>query len=181
MNDFASGEAFTTSTPGYLAFITWDNTSLYLGVQGTDIAANSSTKWVLVYLGGAAGTTNGFPYNNQQPQLPFLAKYHFRWRTDSFISARVFNGTAWVDPGTGSGNFVRTGSFLEWRIPFANIGAPSEFGVHISMINEAGGTEWSYAAVPSNSFVDGYDPDYSKYFHFDLSSASAPNSYPPLP
>ena len=70
---------------------------------------------------------------------------------------------------------------MEWRIPFASIGNPSQFDIHLSMINEAFGAEWSYAATPQNSFVDGLDPDFSKYFHFDRLSASPPNSYLALP
>jgi len=53
--------------------------------------------------------------------------------------------------------------------------------LHALLINEAAGSEWSYAAVPSTSFVDRYDPDYSHYFSFDLTSSLGPNGYTPLP
>ena len=63
------------------------------------------------------------------------------------------------------------------------LGSPSTIDLHMCMINEDVGPpdgQWSYAAVPSNSFVDSKDPDYEHYFHFDRSSSTAPNDYSPM-
>ena len=182
VNDFTSVETFGTSSAFYGAFITWDSTYLYLGVQGPDIGGSSASKYLLVYLSGSPGTMTGIQYNTQGPQLPFSAKYHLRWRTDGNSSGLVFNGSAWVNMSPGSeGSWYRSGSFVEWRIPLATVGNPAQFDMHVSMLSELSGSEWSYAAVPHNSFADGYDPDYSEYFHFDMGSPSVPNAAAPLP
>ena len=39
----------------------------------------------------------------------------------------------------------------------------------MTSLNEA-----SWAAVPAGSYVDGYDPDYSEYYEFDLTASSVP-------
>lgn len=41
--------------------------------------------------------------------------------------------------------------------------------------------EWSWSAVPDASFVDGYNPEYTRYLSFDLTSPAPPNSYTALP
>ena len=183
LNDFTAGETFTTSSPGYTAYITWDSDYLYLGMQGADIASDDSHKWLLAYVSGTPGTTSGVLYNTQQPQLPFPAKYHLRWRADNaYFSAMTFDGTNWSDLGSGvAGNVSRAGGFMEWRVPLATIGNPTQFDAHICMINETSLGETSYAAVPFSSFVPGYDPDYTKYFSFNLAGSSVPNSASPLP
>ena len=66
------------------------------------------------------------------------------------------------------------------RIPIASIGSPDKLKVHLNMLNATPGNEWSWGAVPSTSFVDGYDPDYIKYFEFNLKDNVMPNQYSPL-
>ena len=74
----------------------------------------------------------------------------------------------------------RKNGFFEVAIPRAAIGNPSTLKVHVNMINEASGSEWTYSAMPSTSLTDGLDPNYGKYFEFDLADASkAPNQYAP--
>ena len=80
-----------------------------------------------------------------------------------------------------NGSAARNGNFVELSIPLADIGAPTSLQVHLSMINEQSMSEWSWASVPDTSFVDGYDPDYARYYDFDLTGSGPPSSYPPLP
>jgi hypothetical protein len=182
VNDFTSDETFATSSSGYTAYLTWDNTYLYVGMQGSDIGANSPYKWVLVYVDGSPGTMSGLAYNTQQPQLPFAAKYHLRWCTDGYYNAMSSDGTSWNSLPPGSEGFCsRSGSFLEWQIPLATIGNPSQFDIHVSMLNDSSGFEWSYAGVPATSFVDSYNPNYTKYYHFDMTNSSVPNASSPIP
>ena len=182
-NDFTASESFATTSNGYTGYVTWDATNVYIGMKGPDVMSSDPNKWVLVYIGGTAGTQNGALYNTQQPALPFAAKYHLRWKADnSYTNAEMWNGTAWVDAAWIFTNKVfQQGDYLEIAIPRANIGSPTTtVDVHLSMINETGGSEGTYAGVPSTSFVDGVDKDYSHYFNFDLSGCAAPTSYAPL-
>lgn len=183
-NDFKASEKFVTSSTGtgYEGFIAWDSKNVYVGMAGNDIGAGASgTKWVLIYLdGGASSTTNGQSYGGQQPTLPFGASFHIGLKTDlSFINKQKWDGGAWVDAGV---TFIpiaqRKNGFMEVSIPRAALGNPSSLKLHVTMINEASGSEWTYSAMPSTSITDGLDPNYSKYFEFDLNdTAKAPNSY----
>jgi hypothetical protein len=187
-NDFKPAEKFVTSSTGtgYEGFIAWDTKNLYIGMAGNDIGAGASaTKWVLIYVDGGASTTQtGQAYGAQQPTLPFGASFHIGLKTDlSFINKQKWDGGAWVDAGV---TFIpvaqRKNGFMEVAIPRNAIGNPSTVKVHVSMINEASGSEWTYSAMPSTSLTDGPDPNYSKYFQFDLNDTTkAPNSYAASP
>lgn len=185
VNDFiVADERLATTTGGtYHGYVSWDADYVYVAMSGTDVAANNGARWVVVYLGGAGGTTAGVQYNNQQPVLPFTARYHVRWRTDNgYTHALEWSGTAWADAGwTFAGDVFQNGTFVELRIPRADIGAPTELDLHLAMVNEAGGGEWTYAGAPAASFTDGYDQDFARYYRFDLGAAAAPSSYAALP
>ncbi len=83
VNDFAANETFATTTTGHTGYLAWDDTYLYVGVDGPDVGSGFSSNWVVVYLGGPAGTTTGVTYNTQTPTLAFPAQYHVRWKTDN--------------------------------------------------------------------------------------------------
>ena len=187
VNDFGPGETLATSstTPNlYRAFIAWDAANVYFGFEGIDVGPGASaSKFVLIYLDGANGTTTGLRYNTQQPTLPFGARYHLRWKTDrTYTNAQEWTGAAWTDATVSVPiTAAASGSFVEMSVARAAIGNPSRLKVHMSMIIEAPGSEWTYAGVPSTSFTDGANRNYTKYYDFDLGSAQAPNAYAPLP
>jgi hypothetical protein len=181
-NDFdATDEQFASSTSGYAAYVAWDDTYLYVGMLGADVGSASSTRWVLLYLGGSGGTTVGQTYNTQQPTLPFSAQYHVRWRcSNDYTNALEFGGS-WADASWDfTDDVYLSGDFLEMRIPLADIGSPTTLDMTMFMINEAGGSEWSYAAVPSAAFADGYDPDLSSYYSFDIGGTHVPTAHSPI-
>ncbi len=182
-NDFTASETFTTTSNGYTGYVTWDATNVYVGIKGPDVTSGDANKWVLVYIGGAAGTTNGELYDTQQPTLPFSAKYHVRWKANNlYTNAEAWNGSAWADAAWDfTGKVFKQGDYLEIAIPRSNIGSPiTTVDIHLSMINETMNAEGTYAGVPSTSFVDGVDKNYTHYFSFDLAGCTAPTSHPPL-
>lgn len=188
-NDFTASETLPTSSTvsGYHAYAAWDDKRIYLGYSGQDIGSGAADRWVLVYVEGSPGTTKGLDYGGaQQPTLPFSAGYHVRWKADgSYTNAQKWNGSAWVD-ATGSGLIplaAQKGTFMEMSLSRVGLGSPSKLKIHMSMIIEGGaappaGDDWTYAGVPSTSFVDGKNPAYGKYLEFDLGDTkTAPNAY----
>jgi hypothetical protein len=184
-NDFTADETFATSSSGtgYDGYVTWDATHLYVGMSGPDIATPSDTKLVLIYIGGIGGGRIGKVYNTQEPVLPFPARYLVHWRTNNVDTAAMeWNGAAWTDlTWNFAGKVYQQADFVEFAIPFADIGSPDPVRVHVTMINEEAGVESTWAAVPATSLVDGYDSDYEEYFAFDRLACVAPNTYDPLP
>lgn len=176
-NDFNSEEDFPTSSSGYTAYITWDSSNIYVGMEGVDVGSLSDTKWVLIYLSGSSGTTTGQTYASQQPTLPFSAHWHLRWKTSNWSSMQVFS-SSWGEAAWDlSGDIHQTGNFVEFKIPLSDLGYPVSVSMHVCMLNEASGGEWTYAGVPSDSFADGTDPNFTKYFEFDLKASKAPGQY----
>ncbi|MFO0611852.1 MAG: hypothetical protein U0414_04640 [Polyangiaceae bacterium] len=182
IDDFAALEKPATSSVDYTARVTWDATYLYVGMNGPDVSSNSATRWLLVYLSGTGGTTTGVAYNNQAPTLPFGAKWHVRWRTNNtFTNALSFDGTSWVDAGWDfAGDVFQSGNFVELRIPRADVGDPGTVDVHVSMINEVSGGEFTFAGLPKTSFTDGFDPNYAHFFRYDFAACDPPSAYPTL-
>jgi hypothetical protein len=194
-NDFAAGEKLATTSPGYDGYVSWDDKKIYFGMSGGDVGSGSASKWVLIYLDGNpgnAGTPDGISYNcgggpggcvAQQAHLPFAAGYHLRWKGDgNYTNLQKWNGTAWTDVGPIS-TVARKGTFMELSITRALLGAPTKLKVHMNMLIEQPGAEWTYAGVPSTSFTDGKAPAaFTKYYEFDLADqAKAPNAYTPKP
>ncbi|MBK7584589.1 MAG: Ig-like domain-containing protein [Myxococcales bacterium] len=182
-NDFLAGETFATSSAGYTAYVAWDDNYVYIGMKGADVQAASATKWFFAYFSGSPGSTAGVTYNTQQPTLPFSSRWHARWRTNNtFTDAQAWSGSAWAAASWNfTGDVYQTGTFIEMRIPQLDIGSPSILSLHLGMLNEQGGSEATYAAVPSTSFSDGYDPNYAKYLELDFSASVMPNASPVKP
>lgn len=183
-NDFESDED-VAGTNSATYYITWDANNLYLGVQATDVASGSSTRWVLFYIDSdpqstptnGTGTTTGELYNTQQPSLPFTANYHFRWKANNtYTNLRSYNGSSWADGNQSNIAAFQNSTFVEFKIPLTNIGTPTQIYLVGAMINEQGGGEWTYHMTPSNNHTDGYDQNFVSRFSFDLTSGISPDN-----
>lgn len=164
-NDFTSNEIFTTTSDaaGYDAYVSWDATNLYVGYSGDDIGTSASgSKFVLVYFDTVTGgSPTSEQYNTQAHTLPFAADAYFVWKTDGTYAAfKTWSGSSWSTvpvtvPVGHSGNFV------EFGVPLSAL-AGTKLGVTSFMINEASGSEWTYAGLygtsstTAASFTDGY-------------------------
>ncbi len=189
INDFAAGEKFqtTSSSTSYFAYVAWDAKNVYFGMEGSDVSQttpNAGNKWILIYMGRDAlpGATTGIDYaGQQQPNLPFQASLNIRLKIDgSFSEVQESNGGAWVKNTLVTFTTQRSGIFLELAVSRAALGSPTKLRVHMNMLIEGGGLDFTYAGMPSTSFTDGKDPDFAKYYEFDLSDlAKAPNTYAP--
>lgn len=191
-NDFTAGEKLATTSPGYDGYVSWDDKKIYFGMSGGDVGSGSASKWVLIYLDGNpgnAGSATGITYDclggctAQQAHLPFAAGYHLRWKADgNYTNLQKWNGTAWTDVGPIS-TVARKGTFMELSITRALLGAPTRLKLHMNMLIEQSGAEWTYAGVPSTSFKDGPPPSpaFTKYYDFDLADPKPPNAYAPKP
>ena len=80
-----------------------------------------------------------------------------------------FFGTAGRDLQESNANEV-----IELRVPLSDLGLSNSLDLTIGWVFEGALSETTYAASPENTLVDGYDPDYSVHFHFDLNSAQSP-------
>jgi hypothetical protein len=132
-----------------------------------------------MYIDGSPGTTTGMTINTQTPSLPFSAKYNILWKvSNDYFGAREFNGSSWVNSSfASSSDYNKNLDYIELKISGTAIGNPSKLKVHVNIVNESSGSEWSYGGVPANSFPDRYDPDFSQYYYFDFSLSVHPVDY----
>lgn len=184
INDFiAEDEQVTTTSIGYYAYFSWDFDYFYFAYQGSDIGSSNPFQILSVYIDGLAPTTStAMMMNTQQAQLPFGAKYLLSWRADNLLQVYSYNGSAWITSNiVASSDYSQNGNFIEFRISRAALGNPQNIKIHGSMLNTNDYSEWTYAGTPYNSFMDGYDPNYTKFYNFLLWESIAPNQYTPLP
>jgi hypothetical protein len=192
VNDFAAAtEAFATTSGGYTAYVTWDADNVYVGLNGGDVSSGDGNKVVQIYVGseaadgitdGVAMTPQGCPSPVQQPALAFPALYYVGWRADNSATwASTSASGSWADAGwSWAGRIWQSGNYVEFSLSRANLGSHTHLRLAMSMINAgncSSGGQWTYAGLPSTSFADGVDPDYAKFFDFDLNSDKAPNAY----
>jgi hypothetical protein len=178
---------FTTSASTF-AYVGWDTTFLYLATTHPDVSAGGPQHWALAYVGsGAGGTTTGVSHNTQTPMLPFPASYLIRSKLDdSYSSLQSYSGGTWMtsSPLFGMGGAARaeSGTTVEMAVPLATLGVTDQLDVVMTLLFEGSPTESTYAATPAATLSDGaYDPNYTKYWSFDLTSSTPPASYTALP
>jgi hypothetical protein len=182
------GEDFATTAAAYTGYISWDDANLYVAMQGAAVASGSWQNHLLVYVGTGSGSTSGVAaWAPQIPSLAFPAGYAFSWQSSG--AAELYQGAGWAHSnawGDGPNDVGHANDVVELRIPFGLLGSPSAFDVALAMIDRANNSPTcgangptTFAGVPHDSFTDGCDPVWSQYFHFDLSSGSAPNAYVP--
>jgi hypothetical protein len=182
VNDFTPGERFTTSTSGYNAYVSWDAQNLYVGSSGAGIG--NSKHWLLVYLQcGVGGSHTGVRFNTQEPGLPFAATHLFAWKGDN-VTRLLFNyndSAGWNVISTSAVTAQRPGQFEEAAIQLNSLGNPNTLRMAAFWINETQWQEWSYSAMPSTAFRDGYDPNVTTSLFLDFRSANSPNPVPVPP
>lgn len=175
-NDFSANEV-VAGTSGSTWYFTWDASNFYFGINAPDVAANSATKFVLLYIDSdprqnplsGNGSSTGETHNTQTPGLPFNADHHFRWRTDNaFTELMSWNGSSWAGGNNSGVQAFQSGTFVEYKIPHSNLGNPSQIYLCGAMINEQGGVESTFFLTPQSNAPEGYDIDFTHYFGFAL-------------
>jgi len=179
-SDFPPDTTFAANS-GSTVRVAWNETYLYLAVSHPDIATGGDLHWVTAYLGDAVGgTTTGVQHGTQQPYLPFGADALWRYKADStYAVLTVYDAYGWGDLASDGDAEVPTwaesGDTLEVAIPWASTGVTERlFALHVAQQYEGAGYESTYGGLPTNSFVDGYDPDYGSYLWFDRDAITAP-------
>jgi parallel beta-helix repeat protein len=182
VNDFNAGEVFLTTNSSYTAYVTWDDSNLYLGYAGPDIVWGNSTTWLLFYLdpdlGSGVGSGSGRTYNTQQPAFPtgFSPKYLFAWRVDEGVSSfYAFVAASWSEIANPVGEAASSLGYVELQVPLGAIDSPTTVGIVACLVEEALGSESTYAGLPSSSFADGYDPDFAYFITGDFTALRQPN------
>lgn len=185
LGDWLVDERFETSQgAGTASYVTWDDDTLFVGVQHPDVTTGGDQHWVVLTLGNGAGpATVGTQLGNQQPDLPFGATHVVRWRAnDTYSDILGWDGADWEVIGAPTYAENDAAGTVEFAIPLVDFGLSDRIDLHVNWVYEGFGSESSYAATPQASFPQGdYDPDYGQFFAFDRSSDLAPGSYPPSP
>lgn len=187
INDFVADETIVGSGSGVAWMFTWNESSFYVGMDGTSISGGLSNEYALLYLDATPqasplsgpGTNVGLTYNTQQPTLPFYADYLISYKMDdTSITTYQWDGSSWSGTTGIVTNSFTSASFLEFEIPFSGIGNPNDIYLLGAFVSISGGSEFTYGMVPSSNGPDSYDPDFAHWLHYNLQTQDAdfPNS-----
>jgi hypothetical protein len=181
-NGFKSHEVFRTSTTaatGYDAYVTWDSTTLYLGLTGQDLGepactpaetadgeacpryeqGEAPTKHLVYYFdtdpNGQGGTTEAAGSGATRWTLPFHADYYLTVQTDyadsGIASFYAYSGGRWREQDVELDVADNDGSkFIELALPRSALGAPCGMKV-IGWVADSAGGGASYAFWPHNA------------------------------
>jgi hypothetical protein len=163
IDDFTSGETFATTSTAFSARIAWDDTHLFIGYAGPDLATNTSDapqKWLFVYVDTIAtgGQAQSEQYNTQRATFPagFAADYYVRYKVNGTLESLEQDvGGDWMT-ATPAPEVAQAGTFVELSIPLASITAGTSLSLVTYMINEKMFSEGTYAGLFMDNFVDGY-------------------------
>ncbi len=181
LSDWDAGQHFFEPSGGRGAgYVSWNDTHLFIGMEQADIATGGGLHWEVLYLGSdQPGTTVGLTHATQQPALPFEASVAVRRKADgSYDSLETWDGQAWVGVpywlGTEGSEVAEAGEALELALPLDLLGGATSVELVFMHLYEGVPYESTYSVVPSDAFLDGYDPDVATALFFDLTSPDAP-------
>jgi len=152
-------------------------------MSGEDVGKGSSTEFVVIYLGGTGGSTSGIDYYKAfKPTLPFPALWAIHWKTNNDSTViHKWSGSNWdIQTFDWTGLVYQKDNYVEIALPLAQLGSPTTINFAMAMLNQSG-DGWTFAGVPSTSFVDGNTPNFGKYFTFDLQGSTVPSAHPVKP
>jgi hypothetical protein len=168
---------------GATLWVTWNSSDIYVAYRHLDVRTGGPQHWVVLTLGGDAGGANyGAILGTQTPSVPFGASTILRFKADaSYHDLQLWDGGAWMtipEPFGGLPNDYLAErndlGVIEARFDRFLVGALTTLDVHANMVFEAPGFESSWGASPPGSFPQGsYDPNYTKWWSFDLSGTPA--------
>lgn len=186
-NDFASDEDWSGNATGVTWYYTWDASNVYVGATNDNIDENNSNKWVFVFidtdpqqsLPNFYGDGDSSLHNwgtGSDGSLPFNADYYLRWKNDnSHTNLQEWNGSSWVDSDQSNIAAWQSGTFLELRIPLANIGNPEHIYI-LGCMHDQSGAGWHYYSLDGNA--DGSGPSWTNQLGFVLDDGLSPD-FPP--
>ena len=119
----------------------------------------------------------GDTYFSQVPSLGFAASHELVWRSDNdFAWIRHSSGGVWVDLAEVPSDDVAVSEYVvAFRVPLAAIDSQhTSIKFVMAMIDTEAGNEKTYAGVPFNTFLDGFDPDFETYYDFSLEGGALP-------
>ena len=176
-------EKLPTSTAQYTLYAAWDDSNLYLGMQGADIRTSDFGRLFVAYFGpNSKGSNLGDAFDTQAASLAFLSVRGMSWRTlddpASSLALLKYAGT-W-----GSTHVTwreqRKDDFVQFVVPFSAIfvsaPAPSLSFASALLFDDATtpANSSTYAMVPAGSFTG------AGYKQFDLTGHTLPSESPTL-
>jgi hypothetical protein len=174
-------EKLLTSTAQYTLYAAWDDTNLYLGIQGADIATAQFNTLFVAYFGPSSkGSNVGDAFDTQTASLAFLSARGMSWRANndpaSSLNLLKYAGT-W-----GSTHVTwreqRKDDFVQFVVPL------NEIGVSAGTLSFASALISDDTTTPANSSTRAMVPSGSfsgaGYKQFDLTGHTLPSESPTL-
>lgn len=188
VDDFDPAETIPSSTAGGDLHLSYDDTTLFVGLTHPDVqTAGSGNKFVYFLFSTDTALATGNA-TSSDAKAKFGAAgtakltHHVKTRIDgpSYTEFRTANGVDWSTDWTANGKSVaRAAGFVEVAIALSELGSPANVVVTAYTVDYAGdnGNGWLYNMLAGATDGSGATPrDLHAYLWLTLPTSSAPST-----
>ena len=144
-SDWSADSLMASNSDGIDLRLTWNETMLFIGWDGTDWKSSAEGADLFVYLNTSEGGSVlardwGFAHT-----LPFAADHGFVLEDDTYHQHVAFDGSAWVDQSTLVELYAgwADNKATELALPWSALGSPSSFEIMVYAQWQDAGNVWA--------------------------------------
>ncbi|MGB1499809.1 MAG: hypothetical protein ACPG81_04495, partial [Poseidonia sp.] len=144
-SDWSSDSLMATDSSGVDFRLTWNETMLFLGWDGTDWKSTFEGADLFVYLNTSEGGSVlardwGFAHT-----LPFAADHGFVLEDDTYYQHIAYDGSSWTDQSTTIDLYAgwADNKATEFALPWSALGQPTSFDILVYAQWQDEGNVWA--------------------------------------
>ena len=179
-SDWASDSLMQTDTNGIDFRMTWNETMLFLGWDGTDWKSTVEGADLFVYLNTSEGGSVlardwGFAHT-----LPFAADHGFVLEDDTYFQHIAYDGSSWEDQSTSVGLYAgwADNQATEIALPWLDLGSPTSVDIVVFAQWQDEGHVWTSFPTQNPAGNNGAETFTHAWFIENVSNSTSPQQLP---
>ena len=179
-SDWASDSLMQTDTNGIDFRMTWNETMLFLGWDGTDWKSTVEGADLFVYLNTSEGGSVlardwGFAHT-----LPFAADHGFVLEDDTYFQHIAYDGSSWEDQSTSVGLYAgwADNQATEIALPWLDLGSPTSVDIVVFAQWQDEGHVWTSSPTQNPAGNNGAETFTHAWFIENVSNSTSPQQLP---
>ncbi|MGB0236717.1 MAG: hypothetical protein ACPF93_06465, partial [Poseidonia sp.] len=179
-SDWSSDSLMATDSSGVDFRLTWNETMLFLGWDGTDWKSTFEGADLFVYLNTSEGGSVlardwGFAHT-----LPFAADHGFVLEDDTYYQHIAYDGSSWTDQSTTIDLYAgwADNKATEFALPWSALGQPTSFDILVYAQWQDEGNVWASFPVQNPASNNGAETFTHAWHAENISNATAPQQLP---
>ena len=178
--DWSSDSLMATDSSGVDFRLTWNETMLFLGWDGTDWKSTFEGADLFVYLNTSEGGSVlardwGFAHT-----LPFAADHGFVLEDDTYFQHIAYDGSSWSDQGTSVDLYAgwADNKATELALPWSALGQPTSFDLLVYAQWQDSGNVWTSFPLQNPANNNGAETFTHAWHAENISNITSPQQLP---